>query len=90
MPTLIVQWTTDLQADTTEGAALHAARPDATYLRVQGMNHVLKLVSGGLAEQRQSYADSTLAVAPALVDGITAFVDSVRRLPRGPDSSPGK
>jgi uncharacterized protein len=90
MPVLIAQGTTDLQTDTTEGKALHAARPDATYLGVQGMNHVLKLVSGGPAQQRPSYADSALAVAPALMDGIAAFVDSVRRLPRAPDSSPHK
>lgn len=90
LPMLIVQGTTDLQTDTTEGRALHAARPDAIYLSVQGMNHVLKLVGGGPAQQRASYADSTLAVAPALVDGIARFVDSVRRLPRGPDSSPHK
>jgi pimeloyl-ACP methyl ester carboxylesterase len=90
MPVLIVQGTTDLQTDTTEGKALHAARPDAAYLRVQGMNHVLKLVGGGSAQQRPSYSDSTLAVAPALVDGIADFVDSIRRLPPAPGSSPHK
>ncbi len=90
MPVLIVQGTTDLQADPSEGNLLHRARPDATYLSVNGMNHVLELVSGGPGQQRQSYADSTLAVAPALVEGIAAFVDSVRRLPRAPDSLPGE
>jgi hypothetical protein len=90
IPALIVQGATDLQTDTTEGKALHAARPDATYLLVQGMNHVLKLVSGGPAQQRPTYSDSTLPVAPALVQGIAAFVDSLKRRPRAPDSSPHK
>jgi pimeloyl-ACP methyl ester carboxylesterase len=77
MPVLIVQGTTDLQVDMAEGAALHRACPSATYLPVVGMNHVLKLVGGGLPQQLASYGDSTLAVAPQLVDGLVAFVHTV-------------
>jgi uncharacterized protein len=76
MPVMIVQGTTDLQVEAGEGAALHAARPDATYLEVEGMNHVLKLVGGGLPEQLAAYGDPTLPVAPALLDGLAAFVHS--------------
>jgi pimeloyl-ACP methyl ester carboxylesterase len=76
MPVMIVQGTTDLQVEAGEGAALHAARPDATYLDVEGMNHVLKLVGGGLPEQLAAYGDPTLPVAPALLDGLAAFVHS--------------
>jgi uncharacterized protein len=74
MPVMIVQGTTDLQVEAAEGAALHAARPDARYLEVAGMNHVLKLVGGGLTEQLASYGDPTLPVAPALLDGLAAFI----------------
>ncbi len=74
IPVLIVQGMADLQVDTAEGSALHAVKPDATYLRVPAMNHVLKIVTGGLPQQRAAYVDSTLAVAPLLLDGMAAFV----------------
>ena len=78
MPVMIVQGATDLQIEPAEGAALHAARPDAKYLEVAGMNHVLKLVGGGLPEQLASYGDPTLPVPPALLDGLAAFVHACR------------
>jgi pimeloyl-ACP methyl ester carboxylesterase len=74
MPVLIVQGTTDLQVDSRDASALLAQTPDAQFLRVEGMNHVLKLAAGSLAEQSGSYSDSSLPVAPALVDGLSAFV----------------
>ncbi|MEO6056236.1 MAG: hypothetical protein ABIQ49_05300 [Gemmatimonadales bacterium] len=77
MPVLVVQGTTDLQVDTAEAARLLARRSDARYLQVKGMNHVLKLVAGELADQAASYGDSTLMVAPALLDGLADFVRSL-------------
>ncbi|MGH7581444.1 MAG: alpha/beta hydrolase family protein [Gemmatimonadales bacterium] len=74
---LVIQGTTDLQVDTLEAALLLARRPDARYLQVTGMNHVLKLVAGQAAEQVASYGDSTLMVAPALLTGLADFVRSL-------------
>jgi uncharacterized protein len=77
MPVLVVQGTTDVQVDTLEATRFLTRRPDARYLRVAGMNHVLKLVAGSLGAQVASYSDSTLAVAPALLDGLEAFIRSL-------------
>jgi fermentation-respiration switch protein FrsA (DUF1100 family) len=77
MPVLIVQGTTDLQVDTTEATALRAANRSAAYLRVPGMNHVLKLVDGSFSDQLASYSNATLPIAPALVDGVAAFISSL-------------
>ena len=74
VPVLIVQGTTDLQVDSRDASALLAQLPDAQSLRVEGMNHVLKLAAGSLAEQAASYSDPTLPIAPALLDGLTEFV----------------
>lgn len=77
MPVLVVQGTTDVQVDTLEAALFLASRPDVRYFRVAGMNHVLKLVTGPLPAQVASYSDSTLPVAPALLDGLVTFIRSL-------------
>ncbi|KAB8042613.1 alpha/beta fold hydrolase [Janthinobacterium aquaticum] len=74
MPLLIVQGSTDLQVSVDDARALAAAAPKAKLVIVPGMNHVLKLVSGELAQQMPSYANPDLPLAPGLVDAVTAFV----------------
>lgn len=74
MPVLIVQGTTDLQVSVADAKALSAAAPSARLVIVPGMNHVLKLAGGDLAQQLPSYSDPALPLAPALVDALTAFV----------------
>ncbi|WP_243420307.1 alpha/beta fold hydrolase [Janthinobacterium sp. 78] len=74
MPLLILQGATDLQVSVADGQALSAAAPAARLVIVPGMNHVLKMVSGDLAQQMPSYGDPALPLAPALVDAVTAFV----------------
>ena len=74
MPLLILQGVTDLQVSVADAQALSAAAPAARLVIVPGMNHVLKMVSGDLAQQLPSYGDPSLQLAPALVDAVTAFV----------------
>ena len=74
MPLLILQGVTDLQVSVADAQALSAAAPAARLVIVPGMNHVLKMVSGDLAQQMPSYGDPALPLAPALVDAVTAFV----------------
>ena len=74
MPLLILQGATDLQVSVADAQALSAAAPAARLVIVPGMNHVLKMVSGDLAQQMPSYGDPALPLAPALVDAVTAFV----------------
>ena len=74
MPLLILQGATDLQVAVADAQALSAAAPSARLVIVPGMNHVLKMVSGDLAQQMPSYGDPALPLAPALVDAVTAFV----------------
>jgi pimeloyl-ACP methyl ester carboxylesterase len=74
MPVLIVQGTTDLQVSVADAQALSAAAPKAKLVIVPGMNHVLKLAGGELAQQLPSYSDPELPLAPALVEAVMAFV----------------
>ena len=57
MPVLIVQGTTDLQVSVADAQALSAAAPAARLVIVPGMNHVLKMAGGDLAQQMPSYSD---------------------------------
>lgn len=79
IPTLIAQGTTDVQVGTADANALHAARPDATLVIVDGMNHVLKLVPPDPVTQVASYSDPSLPVAPELIVRIDEFIRSMRR-----------
>jgi hypothetical protein len=78
VPVLIAQGTTDIQVPPSEAQVLAQAHPAATVLMVDGMNHVLKLVSADQTAQLQSYSDSSLPVAPALLDGIASFVKGLK------------
>ena len=77
IPVMIVQGTTDIQISMVDAKALAAAKPTARFLVVEGMNHILKEVSGDRMAQLPKYGDSTLAVVPKLLDEIAAFVRPV-------------
>ena len=72
-PVLVVQGTTDLNVTEADADALVAARPGVQLVRIEGMNHVLKSVSGDLSSQASSYADPALPLAEGLADAVAAF-----------------
>ena len=73
IPVLIVQGTTDVQVMVDDARALAAAKPDLKLELIEGMNHVLKMVSDP-ARQAASYSDPALPVASQLVEVIASFV----------------
>jgi pimeloyl-ACP methyl ester carboxylesterase len=76
-PMLIVQGGKDLQVPRENGDALHAAQPEAEYVVVPAMNHVLKdIAADGPQANFAAYADPSLPVSPELVDAIAGFVGS--------------
>ncbi len=78
-PALIVQGTTDIQTSMTDANALAAGYPTARFLKIEGMNHVLKTAPAGRAEQMATYSDPALPVVPKLIDEMAAFVKSLKR-----------
>lgn len=79
LPVLIVRGGKDIQVAAADAQALRAAKPDAQLLAPANMNHVLKDVPGDdRASNLATYADPSLPVDPALVDGIAAFVNAKR------------
>jgi len=75
LPVLILNGTADLQTPAADARALASARPDATLVIVERVNHVLKQVPDDTrAANLATYADPDLPLAPGVVDAITQFV----------------
>ncbi|MBV6285920.1 alpha/beta hydrolase [Pseudomonas aegrilactucae] len=78
IPALIVQGRNDVQVDIEDAERLHAAKPDAEFALIDGMNHVLRISPRDMSAQRDSYSNPQLPLASALGERIVAFI---RRLP---------
>ena len=74
VPALIAQGTTDIQVSTSDAERLAKANKLARLLLVEGMNHILKNVPGGMELQRKSYGDPGLPISKNLINAITAFI----------------
>jgi pimeloyl-ACP methyl ester carboxylesterase len=74
IPVLIIQGTQDLQITTGDADALAAAKPTAKKVVIQKMDHVLKIVEGGQAENVASYSNPSLPVSEELVKEVVSFV----------------
>lgn len=77
VPVLVAQGTTDLQVGIDDAKALHAAKPDAVLLLVDGMNHVFKRAPTDPQLNVATYSDPKLPVVPELTNGIVQFVKRV-------------
>jgi uncharacterized protein len=74
VPVLIVQGTTDIQVTVDDANRLAAAKPDATLLIVQGMNHVLKAAPADRAANVATYSDASLPLKAELMPALVSFV----------------
>ena len=75
LPGLILNGTADLQTPAADARALASARPDATLVIVERVNHVLKQVPDDTrAANLATYADPDLPLAPGVVDAIVEVV----------------
>jgi uncharacterized protein len=81
VPVLVAQGTTDIQVPVGEAHALEAARPHATLVLVEGMNHVLKMVPDDPAQQQASYGNPDLPISPVLAGRVAGFLSGVTPAP---------
>lgn len=77
IPCLIVQGSHDLQVAPFEADLLERANPRCRVVRIEGMNHVLKLAPADMAGQATSYQSPDVPLAPGLADAIASFVSEV-------------
>ncbi|MEL6812993.1 MAG: alpha/beta fold hydrolase, partial [Bacteroidota bacterium] len=64
IPVLIMNGDRDLQVQVSEAEKLKAAKPDAEYLVIKGMNHILKFIEGDDIDNSKSYNEPGLPVVP--------------------------
>lgn len=72
---LIVQGTTDIQVLVEDATELAGARPDATSVILDGMNHVLKTAPIDRAGNVATYSNPDLPLAPGLVEALVGFLE---------------
>lgn len=75
-PVLIVQGKTDLQITPADAEKLKAAKPDATLVELDGVNHLLKIAPLDRAANLATYADPSLPLAPGVAETIGGFIKS--------------
>jgi outer membrane protein assembly factor BamB/pimeloyl-ACP methyl ester carboxylesterase len=81
VPILIVQGTTDLQISVADAERLHAAQKKAELYVVQGMNHLLRHVKAP-AEQTVAYFQTSMPIAPEVVEKVAGFLGKAMAKPR--------
>lgn len=74
MPILIVQGDKDIQVSDIDAENLHSFAAGSKLHIIKNMNHVLKMIEGGLSENLASYNNPDLPVAEQLIDLIVEFV----------------
>jgi uncharacterized protein len=75
VPILIVQGSTDLQTSIEDANLLHSKAKGSELLVIQGMNHVLKDISGDLKSQLPSYFQPDLPLHKDLGIGVLKFIN---------------
>jgi len=73
-PALVVQGTTDIQVPAEQAQALASAGREARLCRIDGMNHIMKVVPADRAKQLASYADPNLPLSTELVEAVCGFI----------------
>lgn len=73
-PIFIINGDKDIQVQISEAELLKAAKPDAEYKIIPGMNHIFKKVEGDDLENSKTYNIYNLPVMPELIDTIADFI----------------
>ncbi|MFA1820920.1 alpha/beta hydrolase family protein [Virgibacillus oceani] len=74
IPTLIVNGDNDLQVSAREAERLSEAKPDADFLLIEGMNHILKEAPEDREGNLETYSDPNLPLAEGLIGGLIEFL----------------
>jgi fermentation-respiration switch protein FrsA (DUF1100 family) len=74
IPVLIVNGDRDIQVQVSEAEHLHEAQPNAEYVIIENMNHILKKIEGSDLENTKSYNIYNLPIMSELVERVRTFI----------------
>jgi uncharacterized protein len=74
VPVMIVQGSTDIQVSITDAEHLRAARPDARYLVVDGMNHVFRDAPADRMANIAVYSQTDKPLSSGLIPALVSFI----------------
>ncbi|AXT58438.1 alpha/beta hydrolase [Aquimarina sp. MMG015] len=74
IPILILQGDKDLQVEVSEAEKLKEAVPNAEYVIIENMNHILREIKGSRLENHKSYNEYWLKIMPEVTTSIVNFV----------------
>ncbi|WP_298312509.1 alpha/beta hydrolase [uncultured Aquimarina sp.] len=75
IPILILQGDKDLQVEVSEAEKLKEAVPNAEYVIIENMNHILREIKGSRLENHKSYNEYWLKIMPEVTSSIINFVN---------------
>lgn len=73
IPILILQGDKDLQVEVSEAEKLKEAVPNAEYVLIENMNHILREIKGSRLENHKSYNEYWLEIMPEVTTTIASF-----------------
>ncbi|SHG54611.1 alpha/beta hydrolase family protein [Ornithinibacillus halophilus] len=74
-PVLIINGENDIQVPVKDAELLHEAKPDATLLVLENMNHVLKDAPKDQESNMATYSNPDLPLSEGLMNGINEFLE---------------
>ncbi|WP_344848110.1 serine aminopeptidase domain-containing protein [Pedobacter jeongneungensis] len=77
-PILVISGSTDLQIGTNSGQKLAKANSKASFLAIQGMNHVLKNAPMDKEENLKTYTNGELPINAELGKNIVSFIKNLK------------
>jgi hypothetical protein len=78
IPCMIVQGTTDVQISVKDAERLKEARPDARYVCIDGMNHVLRDAPEERTANLAVYFKPEMALSVSLIPQLVSFILSIK------------
>ena len=69
-----MQGTTDIQVEVKQAEMLKACKPKATFVLIDGMNHVLKEASIDRQKNIATYGNANLPLHKNLIEPIVKFI----------------
>ena len=74
VPILIINGDKDLQVQISEAELLYKAKPEAKYVIIKNMNHIMKEIHGDDLENQKSYNEYSRPIISELIDIISTFI----------------